>query len=592
MSHSFTNSQIAEQFAEISAALKVQNDDRFRIRAYDNAVIIFQEIPDSLEKYWRLGTLMTIPGIGNIFAQKLNELFTTGKIQEFEDIRASLPAGMFELLKVEGLGPKNAFRLAKTFKLVNRKTAIDKLIKVAKKGEIRALEGFGEKSESLILQNLQRFKVKGKVTRILLYKADQTVEKILPYLKDSKNIEKISPLGSLRRRKDTVGDIDIGIATNNPSALAKELISLPHTTRVIASGEGIVRIVWEDKFPVDFKLVDPKEWGSLLQHFTGSKEHNVALREMAVKKDMSMSEHGMKIKGEWHRYTSEKYFYKALGLAWIPPEIREGGEEIKKAKKNSLPCLLTLDDIKGDLHTHTNYGWINSHDAGSSSIDELLDTAIVLGYEYLGLGDHNPSTSSYKDDQIIKQIQKRNTYIEQIKSSYEKRVKKRTINIFNTLEIDIKPDGSLAVPNAGIDILDYAIVSIHSSFRQSLDKMTERIIKALSNNKVKIFAHPTTRLIGRREEIMADWDKIFNFCLKNHIALEINASPQRLDLSDKMAKKAIKNGNLLVINSDAHHQLGLNTMPYGVDVARRAWATKDNIVNSWSTNNLLKWINR
>lgn len=590
MSHSFTNLQIAEMFSEISAALKVQNDDRFRIRAYDNAVIVFQEIPDSLQKYWKLGTLTTIPGIGNIFAQKLDELFTTGKIQEFEDIKSSLPKGMFELLKVEGLGPKNAFRLAQTLKLGSRKTAIDRLIKIAKKGQIRTLEGFGEKSESQILENLKRFKEKGENTRILLYTADQIVVKILFYLKNSRYIEKISPLGSLRRRKETVGDIDIGIATNNPDKLVEEIKNLPYTTRVISSGEGLVRIVWWERYYVDFKLVDPKEWGSLLQHFTGSKEHNIALREMAVKKGMSMSEHGMKIKGKWHKYTSEKYFYKALGLDWITPEIREGGEEITKAKNKTLPDLIKLDDIRGDLHTHTNFGWISSHDAGQSSIDELLDTAIELDYEYLGLGDHNPSTSSYNKDQIIKQIQERKTHIEQIKSSYEKRVKKRTIKIYNTLEIDIKPDGSLAVPDEGIDLLDFAIVSIHSSFRLSLDKMTQRIIKALSHQKVKILAHPTTRIINKREEILADWDKIFTYCKQKDIALEINAAPQRLDLSDKMAKKAIKEGNKLVINTDAHHHSSLHIMSYGVDVARRAWATKENIVNSWRLKKFSNWI--
>jgi len=441
-------------------------------------------MPDSLEKYWRLGTLTTIPGVGSIFEQKLNELFSTGVIQEFEDIKSSLPAGMFELLKVEGLGPKNAFRLAQTFKLASRKSAVDRLIKVAKKGQIRVLEGFGEKSENQILENLQRFQSKGENTRILLFTADQIVISILSYLKDQKNIDKISPLGSLRRRSETVGDIDIGIATHHPDKVAKEILKLPHITRKISSGEGLVRVIWQEKYQIDFKLVDPGEWGSLLQHFTGSKEHNIALREKAVKKGMSMSEHGMKIKGKWHRYTSEKYFYKALGVEWIPPELREGSQEIELAQKNALPDLISIKDIKGDLHTHTNFGWINSHDAGKSSVDELLDEAIQYEYQYLGLGDHNPSTSSYTKDEIIKQIKMRNSHIEQIKSSYEKRVKKRTINIFNTLEIDIKPDGRLAVPDAGIDLLDFAIVSIHSSFKQKIDKMTNRIITALSHKKV------------------------------------------------------------------------------------------------------------
>jgi len=298
MNYSFSNQQIAQMFEEIGAALIVQNDDRFRIRAYDNAVAIFSQLQDPLEGYWRQKTLTTIPGIGSIFANKLDELFTSGKIKEFEEIRSSLPEGMFELIKVEGIGPKNAFKLAKTFKLKDRKTAIQELILHAKSGDIAKLEGFGQKSQNQMLDNLTRFLTIGSDTGIPLYRADQIIDEIGQHLKTMNEIKQYSPLGSHRRRKETVGDIDIGIVTDFPAIVSKKLQKLPKIIKVLAAGEATVRVVWGEGVDVDFKLVKSGEWGSLLQHFSGSKEHNVALRELAVKRGMSMSEHGMKIAGK------------------------------------------------------------------------------------------------------------------------------------------------------------------------------------------------------------------------------------------------------------------------------------------------------
>lgn len=577
-------------FAETLACLIIQNDDRFRIRAYDTAIDIFSNLPEPLEKYWRQDVLTTIPGVGPFFAQKIEELFSTGKIREFEEIKAPYPAGMFALLPIEGIGPKIAYKLAKTFKLTAKDTAISQLLTVLKGGLVRELEGFGQKSEDRLIESIELYLKSGKDERIPLYRADQIVAEITLFLEGLKEIKEFSPLGSLRRRKETVGDIDIGIATDEPEKISKKLLKLPKITRVLSQGKGMVRVIYGEGIDIDFKIVDPKEWGSLLQHFTGSKEHNVAMREMAVKRGMSMSEHGMKIDGEWQRFTDEKSFYKSLGLDLIDPEIRENKGEIEASLKHKLPKLITLSDLKGDLHTHTNYGWVNSHDAGMSSIDELADQAIELGYEYLGVGDHNPSVSSYNQAELVRQVQRRSDYIEQINSSYEKRVKKSTIKLFKTLEIDIRPNGTLALPDEATQFLDYTVVSIHSSFKLSIDDQTARIIKALSFPKVRVFGHPTARLIGKREQIKADWDKIMQVAKEKQIALEINSSGDRLDLPAELVRMGGRMGVLFAINTDAHAHFHLKNAQSGVDVARRGWVTAKEVVNSWNLGKFEKWI--
>lgn len=592
MAYSFSNAQITQIFEEILAALVVQNDDRFRIRAYDNAVTIFSQLQDPIESYWKQKTLTTIPGIGSIFAQKIDELFTTGKIKEFNEIKSTLPEGMFELIKVEGIGPKNAFKLANKFKLIDRSTAVEKLIQAASEHNISKLDGFGVKSEAQMLDNLSRFKNAAVDTKILLYRADQIANEIEQYVSKIPEVEKFSTLGSHRRRKETLSDIDIGIAAKEAETVSAKLVTLPKVNKVVAQGNATVRVVWGEGIDVDFKLVNPTEWGSLLQHFTGSKAHNVALREMAIKKNMSMSEHGMKIEGSLHRYSSENDFYNVLGLDWIPPELRENQGEIEASLRGELPTLVKKGDIVSDLHTHTNYNWINSHDAGQSSVDELADQAVELGYQYIGIGDHNPSQSSYSYNEIIKQVQKRSEYIEQINRSYEKRVKKGTIKMFKTLEIDIKPNGEIALPNEALDYLDYAIVSIHSSFKQTQEETTRRILQALSYPKVKILGHPTGRLIDKREPINANWDEIFKYCAEHKKALEINASPDRLDLPAPLVKKAIEAGVMVSINTDAHHHSSLKTIQSGVDVARRGWATSKNVINTWSLEQFSNWLKK
>jgi DNA polymerase (family 10) len=373
----------------------------------------------------------------------------------------------------------------------------------------------------------------------------------------------------------TIGDIDLAVATKNPKKAVNHFLSFPQIKKIIDKGEKKVSVKLKTGQQLDIRFHSPNEFGALLQHFTGSKNHNIRLRQLAQQKHLSLSEYGIKKGNKTQKFSQEKDFYQALGLDWIPPELREDLGEIEAAQTHQLPNLVKLSDIKGDLHVHTDFHFKTSHDLGIDSMKTLVKTAKHLNYQYLGFADHNPSFSSYSSKQIIDVLKARKATIDKFKSSSENKVK-----ILNSLEVDIKPDGKLAVPDQGLDQLDFAIVAVHSSFKQSKKITTQRVLTALSHPQAKILAHPASRKINHRPAIDLDWDKLFDFCEKNHKILEINAWPDRLDLPDTLVHQAIKTGLKLVINTDAHAADQLSLMKYGVAVARRGWAESKNIINT------------
>ncbi|MBI3887993.1 hypothetical protein HY310_02900, partial [Candidatus Microgenomates bacterium] len=332
----------------------------------------------------------------------------------------------------------------------------------------------------------------------------------------------------------------------------------------------------------------PKEYGAMLQYFTGSKYHNIRLRDFALKKGYSLSEYGIKeLKGsKVHKVKSEKEFYNFLGLDYIPPELREDNGEIEAALKHRLPKLVELKDIKGDLHSHCSYAQETSHDSGVSSISEMISVAAGLGYEYLGISDHNPSVAKHNPNEIVKNLQARKRHFEQINYS------QNNVRVINLLEVDILPGGKLPVPDLGLQQLDGCLVSIHSSFGMSKEVMTNRVLAGLANSVTRILAHPTGRLLGSREGYELDWSRIFNFCLEFDKALEINCYPNRLDLPDVLVRDAVKRGVLLSLGTDSHEKSSLNLMRYGVSVAQRGWAENKNIINTWSYDKLIKWLHK
>lgn len=588
MAFNFTNKEVAKLFRSVAAAYQVKDESQFRIVAYQRAADSVEHATSEAKDLWDDGKLGELAGIGKSIASHLDELFRKGKVSHFKKVMSGLPPAMFELLSVPGIGAKTAYKLCQNLKIKNAENALKNLEKAAKKGKIRTLEGFGETSEEEILKGIQAFR-RGQIKekRMLLPYADVLAQEIIAYLKQLPEVIQADPLGSLRRKVSTVGDIDVAASTRSPKKVLDHFVKYSKIRRVLGKGEEtLCRVILKSGQQVDLRLQKPQAYGSMLQYFTGSKHHNIALREFALKKGYSLSEHGIKISktAKLMEFKSEKNFYNFLGLDWIPPELREDTDEIRVAQKHSLPKLVELDNIKGDLHTHSSFPIETSHDEGIHSFEEMLKKAANLGYQYLGFAEHNPSTSKHSENQILDILKRKKEKIDQLKYSYEKSKKNRDTLLpvypLNGLEIDIKPTGKLAVPDKGIDLLDYAIVSVHSSFKLSREKMTQRALAALTHPKVKILAHPTGRKLGQREGYELDWDRIFDFCVNNNKFLEICSYPDRLDLPDILVREALKNGVKMIVDTDAHQKEHLSLMGYGVSVARRGWATKKDIVDT------------
>ena len=578
---------IAEILEGIAAAYQVQGKDQFRIRAYQNAAAGVEHGGEDIRQIWQQGKLEDIPGVGASIAGHLDELFRTGKVKHFDRVTKGLPGGFFELLKLEGVGPKTAYKFAKKFQLGNPKTALTQLRAKALKQEVSKLPGFAEETERNILEAIRKQEEKGGKERLGLALAQAYAQRILPYMRANKACLQVEPLGSLRRQAPTIGDIDLAVSSSQPQKCLAHFVAFPDREKTLAHGENTARIVLKDGVQVDLKVVSPEAFGSLLQHFTGSKQHNILLRDYALQLGYSLSEYGVKHtrgrrKGKTETFRREEDFYRFLGLEWIPPQLREGTDEIEAAKKGTLPHVVQLEDIRGDLHVHSDIAIATSHDEGESSLSELAQTAQKLGYQYLGVSDHNPKQSGISTRKVLSLLKSRKDKIEQFNYSHENQVKKRvqSVYLFHSLEVDIKPDGSLALPGAAFELFDFLIASVHSSFRQDRRTMTRRILRALNHPKVKVFGHPTGRMFGLRPGYELDWEPVFDLCRKKNIFLEINAWPKRLDLPDHLVRQAIQHGVRLVIDTDSHSAGHLALMRFGVAVAQRGWAEKPDIVNT------------
>ncbi len=585
-----TNLQLAALFRNIAAVYQIKEENRFRIIAYEKAADSIEHLTSEAKDYWDDGKVSEIPGIGSTIAGHLDELFRTGHAKHFEKTLAQVSASIFPLLLVPGIGPKRAYRLVTELKLMNEKTVIEDLLKAGKTHKIALMEGYGNKLEEYIINNIQSYQKGGiKERRIILPFADEIATAIQKFLLENKHITRVDVLGSLRRRVATIGDIDLSIITSNSQKAIDHFCAYKHE-KIIEQGSTGASILLTNGRQVDMRVQEKDSYGAMLQYFTGSKNHNIRLRTYALTKHKSLSEYGIKTINGLKKFPEEEDFYHALDMDWIPPELREDKGEIQVAIDHKLPYLVDDKDIKGDLHIHSSYDLDSSHDLGDSSITQILDTATQLGYEYIGISDHNPSTGNHSEKEIISIMKRRKEHYEQQYSSWKKKNKK-SIQLFIMLEIDIQPNGDLALPSGAFEYIDAAIVSVHSSFHLDRKEMTDRVIKAIRiNPKVRIFGHPTGRLLTKREGYELDWDEIFAVCKEKHIAIEINAHPYRLDLPDALVYEAVQHQVPLVINSDAHSQDNMHLMPYGVSVARRGWATKDDIMNTLSYNKMKEWL--
>ena len=586
-----SNEQISKLLRNIATAYTIKNEKKFRFQiiAYQRAADFIKNSSIGLRDYYKDSKLQDIPGIGTSIKGHLEELFKTGKSKQFNWALKGIPDPVFVLIDIPTFGPKKSYRLVNEFGLSNSKNVIADLEKIAKKGLIAQLKGFGEKSQRDILRAIKEFKEgKGKTSRMVLPLASEISDKIIDYLRKSPYVGRAYVLGSLRRQLPTVGDIDIAVASNNPKKVIDHFISYPYIERMIEKGKETASMLVSGGKQIDLMVQPPQAFGALLQHFTGSKNHNIALREFALKKGMSLSEHGIKYlrnkKSNIKQIDSEEEFYNTLGLAWIPPEIRENTGEIELAAKKALPKLIEIKDIKGDFHIHSSFPIQPSHDLGKNTIGEMASKAISLGYEYVGFSEHNPSVSKHTNSQIYTLISVRNQEIDQIKLRY------KSIRVLKILEVDILSSGELAIDDKSLSLLDFAIVSIHSVFSMNKANMTKRVIEGLSHPKAKVLAHPTGRLLNQRPGYELDWEKIFKFCKDNNKALEINAWPSRLDLSDQLIRQCVGNDVKMVINTDSHASYQMDNMKFGVSMARRGWATKSDILNTLDYNEFMKWL--
>lgn len=574
----FSNKDIASLLSEVSAAYQARGENRFKIIAYENAATSAEHATSELKDLWEQGKLDTVPGLGPSIRQHLDELFKTGKVKHFEQIKKDLPPGMFKLLGIGGLGPKNAFKLAKALDI----KSVEDLQKAAEQGRIRELPTFGEKSEKDILTAIGEAK-KRTGERSLLSEAFPVAERILNYLRSHKDCERAEPLGSLRRMVATVGDIDIAVASDNPKGIIEHFGKFKEVSRVLGAGPRKTAALLYNGMQVDLMVEKTEAYGSLLQHFTGSKYHNIALREYAIKKGWSVSDYGIKVKGKTKLFSTEETFYKFLGMDWIVPEMREDSGEIEAALKHKLPKVVSTEDIKGDIHLHSSYPIEPSHDLGSDTFEEIVEQAKKLKYSYLGLSDHSPGVSTHTEAQIINLIKKRTEKIEQLRSSNKK------MGILNLLEIDILTNGELSVPEEGLKLLDGSVAGIHSSHRHDKATITKRLMRAINSPYVQVISHPTGRLLNQRESYEADWPEVFKACAKTKTILEINAFPDRLDLTDTLIRQAKNYGVKFVIDTDAHKVSHMDNMRYGVAVARRGWATKEDIINTLPWLEFKRW---
>jgi len=584
------NQEVALLLREIAAAYQIKNENRFKIIAYERAADSIEHLNSEVKDLWDDGKLNEIPGVGISIASHLDELFRTGQVKHFKKVMKGLPKTMFSLLSIPGFGAKKAYKLAVILKLKNPKTAVNDLEKAAERGKIAPIEGFGEKSQQAIIETIKSFKRgQTKANRMVLPYASAAAQEVIAYLKKNSKVIRVDSLGSLRRMTATVGDIDVALATRAPQEVIDWFLRLFKIKKIIEKGEAGASVLLENGRQVDLRVQKPESYGAMLQYFTGSKHHNIRLREFALKKGFSLSEYGIKnvkTKGI-AEFKSEKDFYQFLGLEWIPPELREDRGEVEAALEGKLPRLVKLKDIKGDFHSHSSFNLEPSHDLGFNSFEEMLIKAQERGYQYFTFSEHNPSVSNHSKKQIVETMKRRKEKIEQIKLSNKLA---RTVKILNSLEIDILPDGKLALPEKAFDYIDFAIVAVHSSFNQSREKMTKRVLLGLSHPKARILAHPTGRLLNQREGYELDWEVIFKFCQKNNKALEINCHPVRLDLPDILVREAIEEGVKIALGSDAHSAEAMEMMQYGLSVARRGWCKKDDILNTLDYNKVKEWL--
>jgi len=559
------NFEIAKILRTIALYLKMK-DVPFKPQAYEKAAYSIESLEEDLEDFIKKNgeeKLKEISGIGESIAKKIIEYLKTGKIKELEKLKKEIPVDIETLTSLEGIGPKIVYKLYKTLKIKD----IKDLEKACLEHKIRKLPGFGEKSENKIIQSINLFKK--ETGRFILGFVMPIVEELILFLKDSKYVSQISPAGSYRRKKETIGDIDILVTSSNKEKVIKHFLTFKEIDHIYAKGETKAMIRLKNGLDVDLRVVEKESFGAALLYFTGSKDHNIAIREIAIKKGYKLNEYGLFDKNnKIIAAKTEEEIYEKLGLQFIPPEIRENQGEIEAAKENKIPKLIEYGSIKGDLQIQTDWS------DGQDSIEKMAKKAIELNLKYICITDHTKSlaiTGGLDEKKILKQMKE----IDKLNSKFKGKIK-----ILKGSEVNILKDGSLDIKDEILAKLEFVGVAIHSHFDLPKNIQTERIKKALANPHVDCLFHPTGRIINKRPAYEIDIDEIIEFAKKNNKILEIDAYPNRLDLKDEHIKKCVKKDVKMIIDSDAHSINHLHFLDLGISQARRGWATKKNILNT------------
>ena len=564
------NQEIAKIFNEIAGLLEIKNDNPFRIRAYRRAALNVEGLTRNVEDLSE-DELLEVPGVGKELAAKIAEYIKTGNIAAHQELKKEIPQIVLDLESVPGLGPKTAMLLHEKLHI----KSIDELAKLAEEHKLAGLRGIKWKTEENILKGigmLRRGQERSPLGKVLPIAQD-----LVDQLRLKAPLTRIDIAGSLRRWKDTIKDIDILAMSDNPKEVMRVFVHLPHVKEVIMQGPTKSSVVIKEGLQVDLRVVKKESYGAALAYFTGSKEHNIRLREMAVKRGLTINEYGIfrvkdntKLGGE-----KEEDTYKILDLQYVPPEMREDRGEIEAAIEGKLPKLVTVNDIKGDLHVHSKWS------DGSHTLEQLAEVAKEHGYSYFALTDHSQGLGVARGltvERLAEQKREIDTLNKKLKN----------IRILHGTEVDIRSDGTLDFHDDVLQMLDIVVASIHSGFKQTKEQLTSRIVAAMKNPYVSIIAHPTGRLIGERDAYEVDMDEILKTAKETGTAMEINAYPLRLDLSDIYARKAKELRIPIVISTDAHVTTQFNFMSYGVSIARRSWLEKEDIANTLEVKQLLK----
>jgi DNA polymerase (family X) len=567
------NSDVAEIFGQVADLLDIEGANEFRVRAYRNAARTITTLSRNVADMVEEGADLTeLQGIGEDLAGKIEEIVKTGTLQQLQEIKQRTPAELAEMLDIAGLGPKRVQAIYKDLEI----TTLDELQEAAKEGEIRELEGFGEKTEQNILDELEREPEK---ERTLLSVAEEYVGPLVGYLREVEGVEQVKVAGSYRRRKETVGDLDFLATGEEGERIIERFVEYKDVEEIVSQGQTRSTVLLRRGIQVDLRVVAQESYGAALLYSTGSKAHNLALRNMALDRGWKVNEYGVFEDEERIAGETEEEIYELLDLAYVVPELREDRGEIEAAREGELPQLVTLKDLRGDLQSHTKAS------DGHGTLEEMAEAAQEMGYEYLAITDHSQYvgvTQGLDSEELAEQMEE----IERLNEKLE------GFRLLKAIEVDILEDGSLDLPDDILEKLDLTICSVHSKFNLSRDQQTERILRAMDNPNFNILAHPTGRRIQERRPYEVDMERLLEGALERGCFLELNAQPDRLDLDDLYCKMAKEMGVKLSIATDAHRPVELEHMRFGVGQARRGWLEPDDVLNTRSWENLRELLKR